>query len=243
MKQLIIILIMLMGCSRATVPVKPPIPAKRLPIVSTLEPSLIYKQVDIDSPQKKAVTEFSGVIEDEGSSHVIYTGLMWSAINANVKLDAGYVNAISFEPALGTMSSYDEFIPGMQVHTRAYAINNFGTTYGELKTVIVCKRPDGLKQFGLYHALLYPENKLFVFFHSKPDLLDAITDWSNPDKDIVEIKGSVAHASELQVGYQVFYGNNASCDTYADGFYLHGEVPPYKLIGVRNGFISNVTDL
>ena len=110
------------------------------------------------------------------------------------------------------------------------------------KTPPVIQMPDGLKSFGLYYALLYPD-RLFVFYHSKDDVLTAAADWGNPEKEIVEIKGYVAYALELQAGHQIYFGNTILNDTRANGYFLHGEVPPYKLIEVRNGFISNVTDL
>lgn len=110
------------------------------------------------------------------------------------------------------------------------------------KPPVVIQLPEGVKQFGLYYALVYPDS-LFVFYHSKADVLIAASDWGNPDKEIVEIKGYAAFALELQVGQQVYFGRTELNNPRANGFYLYGEVPPYKIIEVRDGFIFDITDL
>jgi hypothetical protein len=142
-----------------------------------------------------------GEITSNGDSPIIDCGVCWST-NENPTLSSNFISAGS------VTDKFRIFIPGLDPNTeyyvRAYAINNVGTGYGDIKQFTTCLDINS-----------NPVNPVTITLWDKP--LDTIRHYIQGKWRIVVVRGGVAG---INMCYNDFYTEFTGDDKYISNVYM-----------------------
>jgi hypothetical protein len=188
-----------------------------------------------------------GNVTSEGSSSVYERGVVYSTTNPNPTIGGNDTTKDYIGYGSGLFNEDKTLLPhGTTFYFRAYAINSYGTSYGEVIAQTIASRPAGLSNRFLELSYVFDGNQI-EFFNSLQQAQEACYNtWHNQDR-ITGASGLYMYYSSFsatQTAYLGLSGNetSANSDKVATGYYIDVYSYPYKIVHVIDGEINSITD-